>query len=427
MVRAVPVKLDVTESDTEPLERTINQFQFAANYVVRNCREDPDDPNSYVLTNRGDLHARTYAAVRERTDLYANLVQAARRYAGRALDRVTDEWSAGREVSLPTFTSRLLDYDKRSATFHSDHASLSTVSGRVCVEYVLPEAPEGTPHERWLFDENREIAGATFHEYGGDYYLHLRTKSVVDDAEPTEDTPGRNGTILGVDLGVENIAVTSTGMFWDAAELQHWHRGYENRRGSLAQTGRRWAHENVQHVGRKETNRFEQMLHRVANGILAEADVKGCSAIAFEDLTDVRERMPSVEKFHAWAFRKLYSYVEYKAKDRGIDVDQIPPRNTSRRCSTCGFTHEANRDGETFRCQKCEYENHADYNAAKNIEMNYLRRHRNRDAIPVGSRERSSRERPRNGADGGAPIGVRLNGGMLSGKDIKPLPTTSVG
>lgn len=409
MVRVVPVKLDVSENDAELLERTIDQFQFAANYVVRNCREDPDDPNSYVLTQQGDLHARTYATVREKTDLHANLVQAARRYAGRALDLVTDEWSAGRKASLPTFTSRFLDYDKRSASFHDDHASLATVSGRVRADYVLPNDPEGTPHEKWMFDDNREVAGATFHKYGGDYHLHLRTKTTVDDTKPTEDTPELNGTILGVDLGVENIAVTSTGAFWDAAELQHWHREYEKRRGSLQKTGTRWAHENVQRVGRKETGRFEQMLHRVANGILAEADTKGCSAIVFEDLTRIRDRMPGVKKLHAWAFRKLYGYVEYKAEDLGIDVDQIPPKNTSRRCSTCGFTAKENRPcQDEFRCQQCGYENHADYNAAKNIGLKYLRRNQT-------------------GADGGAPIGVRLHSGMLNGKGVKPLPTASVG
>jgi IS605 OrfB family transposase len=147
----------------------------------------------------------------------------------------------------------------------------------------------------------------------------------------------------------------------------------------------------------------------VANGILAEADAKGCSAIAFEDLTHIRDRMPGVKKLHAWAFRKLYGYVEYKAEDRGIDVDQIPPKNTSRRCSTCGFTAKANRPcQDEFRCQKCDYENHADYNAAKNIGLKYLRRNQT-------------------GADGGAPIGVRLHSGMLNGKGVKPLPTTSVG
>ena len=57
-------------------------------------------------------------------------------------------------------------------------------------------------------------------------------------------------------------------------------------------------------------------------------------------------------------------------------------------------THSDNREGEDFECLKCGYENHADYNAAKNIGLRYLRRNQT-------------------GGDEGAPVGVRLNRGMF--------------
>jgi transposase len=79
----------------------------------------------------------------------------------------------------------------------------------------------------------------------------------------------------------------------------------------------------------------------------------------------------------------------------GIDVGQVDPENTSRRCSHCGFTHPDNREGESVECLKCGYENHADYNAAKNIGLRYLRRNQT-------------------GGDEGAPLGVRLNSGTLN-------------
>lgn len=86
----------------------------------------------------------------------------------------------------------------------------------------------------------------------------------------------------------------------------------------------------------------------------------GCSVIVFEDLTDIRERT-SASWGHKWVFSRLYNYVEYKAEGHGIDVKQVDPENTSRRCSNCGFTHPDNRDSEEFKCLKCGYENHADY------------------------------------------------------------------
>jgi len=40
--------------------------------------------------------------------------------------------------------------------------------------------------------------------------------------------------------------------------------------------------------------------------------------IAFENLTNIRDRMPDARKFHEWAFNRLYDYASYKAKGRGI-------------------------------------------------------------------------------------------------------------
>ena len=223
--------------------------------------------------------------------------------------------------------------------------------------------------------------------------LHVHCKRDVE-SDTSEQATTENGTVLGVDLGVNNLAVASTGTFWTGDEFDHWRREYEKRRGSLQQCGTRWAHQNIQSVGRKEEGRFKLMLHRISNELVAEARENECSMIAFEDLTDIRERT-GASWGHKWAFDRLYEYVEYRAEEYGITVEQVDPENTSRRCSECGFTHPDNREDEDFECLKCGYENHADYNAAKNIGLRYLRRNQT-------------------GCDGGAPLGVRLNSGTLN-------------
>jgi len=391
--RTVPVKLNVTGDQADLLHETIDEFLWAANYVVEAAWD-----GEWAETRSSALHEMTYDEVREQTRLHSNHVQSARNRAVDALKSVVAEWKNGEYASIPTFSSPFCEYNQRNVTFHDDHAVLSTVDGRVTAEYVLPDKTRDTPHSKYLRSERWETTGATLHYRRGDFYLHVRTKADVDDPKPAE-----NGTVLGVDLGIENIAVTSTGAFWSADELNHWRTEYVQRRKSLQECGSRWAHENVQAVGRKETGRFEQYLHRIANDILAEASESGCTVIAFEDLTDIRDRMPDARQFHEWAFNRLYDYVSYKAEGRGIQVKQVNPKNTSRRCSSCGFTHEDNRPSQdTFRCQSCGYENHADYNAAKNIGYRLLRN--------------------QIGGEGGAPVGVRLNTGMLNANGVKPVP-----
>jgi IS605 OrfB family transposase len=386
--RTVPVALDVDSNDATLLEDTVDTFLWSAQYVVDHAFQ-----GEYVTTSKTTLDDETYDDVREKTNGFnSGLVQAARNKAADACKSVVARWKNGKTASKPTFTSPHVVYDHRTATFHDGYVSLATTDGRIEANYVLPDEDTDTPHSEYLFSHEYEITGAELHYHDGDWVLHVHCKMEVE-----SDTSGKatteNGTVLGVDLGVNTLAVTSTGTFWTGDEFDHWRREYENRRGSLHRCGTRWAHQNIQSVGRKEEGRFKQMLHRISNELVAEARENECSVIAFEDLTDIRERT-GASWGHKWAFDRLYEYIEYKAEEYGITVDQVDPKNTSRRCSHCGFTHPDNRDGEGFACLNCGYENHADYNAAKNIGLRYLRRNQT-------------------GGDGGAPLGMCLNSGML--------------
>ena len=57
--------------------------------------------------------------------------------------------------------------------------------------------------------------------------------------------------------------------------------------------------------------------------------------------------------------------LSYKA-GRHVEVN---PKNTSRKCSQCGFTAKANRSRTSFVCGECGYRAHADENAARNVRQ----------------------------------------------------------
>ena len=388
--RTVPVKLDVTDSEANHLHETISEFLWAANYVV-----DYAWQGEYKTTSKAELQRETYDDVRAETRLQANLVQNARNKAADAVQSVVARWKQGDHAGKPHFSAPTLVYDKRCATFNGDHATLSTVEGRITAQYVLPDENRETPHSEYLFNDDYEVTGAELHYRDGEFYLHVRTKTDVE-FETADDGNDEHSTVLGVGLGIENVAVTSTGEFWNGSELNHWHREFEKRRGSLQQRGTRAAHETIQSVGCTETGRYNHFLHTVSKELVTEAVENGCDVIAFENLTGIRERMPNAKKFHAWAFRRLFEYVEYKAEMFGISIEQVNPEYTSQRCSKCGTTLRENRQSqERFCCVKCGYEVNADYNAAKNVGLKHLR-----------AAQKSS--------DGGAPVNVRLNRGTLN-------------
>jgi len=371
--RTVPIKLDVDGSAADLLHQTTDYFD-AANYVV-DAAWEPD----WKITSKQTLHDLTYYDVRDDSPLPANLVQAARNRAAEAVKGVVERWKQGEKASKPHFTSRFASYDARTVTVNDDHCTLATIEGRVTAEFVLPDEQRDTPHSAYLFNDDYDLKGATLHydEVEDCFYLHVRTKPTVEN-DDAEQGDAEHVSVLGVDLGITNIATTSTGRFWSGAELNHWHREYEKRRSDLQQTGTRWAHENVQRVGRKQTGRFEQMLHtRSRTKLVEEALENDCTHIVFEQLNGIRERLPYAKAVHKWAFHRLYEYVTYKAESEGLVVRQINPAYTSQRCSKCGFTHEDNRPHnngqDEFGCLKCGYDIHADYNAAKNIGLKYLR------------------------------------------------------
>ena len=403
VIRTVKVKLDVPGGRCDDLHQTNDQFLHCANTTAEWAWRHP---NEYCVTSKQQAENALYEQLRDETELTANLVQKGIRRAIEATKSGVARLKKGETTSQPQFDAWSVVYDKRSATFHRDHVSLSTVNGRVECEYVIPDDPTGTPIGEYLLNEDYEFRMSTlqYDRLTDSFYLHARMRRTEHDEHEQSTTASEDAkhrTVLGVDLNVDgSLAVTSTGAFiGNADEMNHRRREFEKTRGSMQQAGTRSAHLSIQSMDDREHRWIQDELHRASNQILDEARDHGCTHVAFENLTDIRDRMAGAKRFHAWAFRRLCEYVEYKAEMFDIGVEQVSPAYTSQRCSKCGFTHETNRRSKhQFVCQKCEYELNADYNASKNIARKLLKR--------LHSGQTSS--------SGGAPCQCALTSGTLN-------------
>ncbi|NHN64338.1 IS200/IS605 family element transposase accessory protein TnpB [Haloarcula sp. JP-Z28] len=410
--RTAPVKIVVPDEYRDDLHETTDQFLYCANEASDYCWDNTDYED--CVTSNVKARDALYDRLREETDLTANLVQEAIRRAVHAVDSGVDRWKKGKRTNKPEFTSWSMVYDKRSATFYRNKISLSTVNGRIECDFELP-ADSLTPYEEYVLSEDYEFRTSTlqYDQATSEFYFHVKTRKIDTDGEPVEaegsDDTGHQ-TVLGIDLGVNSLAVASTGTFWSGDEYDHWIQEFEKRRAEMQQRGTQAAHNALLRLGKRERAWRKQYIHTVANDIVAEAVDTDCDVIVFEDLTDIRERLPHADWHHVWAFRRLIEYVEYKAPEHGVAVEQVEPDHTSQRCShtDCGFTHEDNRDGEQFQCLKCGYEINADYNGSKNVGLRYMRKrqHRLRSSPTSGSAD--------------APVDVRINGGTLNGDGYRP-------
>ena len=372
--RTAVMKLAVPDDRRDDLKETMDTFRNAAQRFADRGWEGNND--GYVITSRSQLQPYLYDDIRDETGLHSDLCVAAVNHAADALRGVVDRMKKGEKVSKPVFTSNTTVYNTSAISYFDGYCTLAAYgSGRVTAEYIYPDdsiQAEYMESEEW----EKQGAKLRYDRQTDTYYLHVTVKQERD--EPQGKAEGR--TVLGVDRNVAGyLAVTSSGAFIGNADLlNHKRREYEHRRGKLQQTGTRSAHLTMQSIGDRFANWSENYLHHVSKEVVVEAVANGCETIVLEDLENLRDRMPNLSKFQQWAFRELSGKITYKAKAEGITVEMVNPAYTSQQCShtECGFTHEDNRDGDEFVCQKCDKELHSDYNAARNIAMRYLQNRR---------------------------------------------------
>jgi IS605 OrfB family transposase len=318
-----------------------------------------------VCHTRSEVQQLAYDRLREETDLGSQHAVLATHRAAEAIKHARE-----RDGDKPEFTSPTVAFDTRTMTVFDDHSvSLTTTGERVRCDLRLSE--EGY-QSRYLDDDEWEPAKSTLHYRDGEFTFHLGFRT----PRPAIDQPTEGATVLGVDLGVENLAVTSTARFFGAGELNHRRDEFEEVRASLDATGTRSAARTLRQAGQRVDRFVRQRLHEVANGIVAEAVEYDCELIAFGELSEAAELLPAAETYHEWLFGRLLSFVEYRAAEEGVAVVEVNPEYTSQRCMECGFTHPQNRnlDENQFECLKCEASAHDDYNAAKNIAFRCVRR-----------------------------------------------------
>ena len=308
------------------------------------------------------LHHATYAALRaQHRTLPAQLVCAARVKATEALKAVEARRRRGKKVACPQSACCAIRYDARSywVRLEDERASLATTAGRKVLSFRLPD------YYRRYLDWAVTSADLCWDQKAGRFFLHV---VVEDDAPELAAT----GTVVGCDLGVRRVAVTSTAQFFSAAPLRAQARRFEYLKGCLQRKGTKSAKRHLKQMRRRWSRFMRNSNHLTANAILAELEVG--DILVLERLTGIRDRCNHRKEqrgpFHRWSFRQLQSFLSYKAEQRGICVLLVDPRNTSRACPRCERTEKANRKQQsTFCCQACGYTANADLVAATNLRQ----------------------------------------------------------
>ncbi len=177
--------------------------------------------------------------------------------------------------------------------------------------------------------------------------------------------------VIGVDLGVNNIAVDSDGNVRSGKTVDSVRHRHRRLRRSLQKKRTHSARRRLKKLSGKE-QRFARDTNHVISKEIVELAERTKRAIALENLRGIRLRMRARRQQRArlssWSFGQLRKFIEYKAKRAGVIILFVDPRNTSRECPECGHILKSNRPSQAvFECAWCGYAAHADSTAARNI------------------------------------------------------------
>jgi transposase len=292
----------------------------------------------------------------------------------------------------PKYTSPTVQYTyERDYTFQRDsRVSVGTLNGRTTIPY------QGYDEHLALIRHGASIGDAKlwYDKTRKTFYLLVSLEIQVPEPECSQ-----LGEVVGVDVGIRYLAVTSTSTgkatFHSGKRVRHQANHYARLRKRLQQKGTRGAKRRLRRIEQRERRLKAQANHQISKQIIRDHPH---ALIGLEQLTDIRERTkrrkhkrkkngkgtervsPQARKanrvYSQWSFAELHALISYKAVLSGSQAITVDADYTSKACPVCGHTSDENRPhkGLLFVCQNpnCGYRLHADLVGARNITMRTL-------------------------------------------------------
>ena len=375
VTRTIRIQVQPTPEQAQLLHQTMKEYTACFNEACRVA-------DTEKISNGRELHKLTYAEHRASTHLPSQLICAARVKATEAIKSVVarrkkqlkkyqqlqKQGKATKPLKLartPNSALCAIRYDARSFRFERNSRMVSLVHvqqpgqkrNRATITVTVPAYYEQYLTTEWSQDSADLLCRK------GTFWLHLVVSCAVAQVEPT-------GKAIGVDLGINRLAVTSHPHFFGGKHIKETNNRSFRLRRSLQAKGTKSAKRHLKKLSGR-LKRFQSDANHVTSKQIVTSCLPG-DTLVMENLTDIRERTKGRSKqrraMSNWSFSQLQFFIAYKAAYRGITVECVDARYSSQACSRCGYTNKRNRVSQSvFSCKHCGHQQNADLNAAYNL------------------------------------------------------------
>jgi len=303
--------------------------------------------------NKVGIHKTVYYPVREHFGLSSQLTV-------RAISKVCEACKRDKSIKPEFRLDGAIVYDQRILSWKGlEKVSLITLQGRQTIPIRLGE------YQKARMDRVGGQADLIFVK--NVFYLCVIVEAPEESLYDPVD-------VIGVDLGIKNLAVDSDGEIHSGDKIQNARAKSDALKGRLQQCGTRSAKKHLKKLSGRMARFSRDTNHCISKTLVAKAK-DTLSLISLENLEGIRNRTERTVKksqrrnHSSWSFSQLREFVTYKAAIAGVPLVYIDPAYTSQECPICHCISKSNRPTrDKFYCTCCGFSGPADNIAALNIK-----------------------------------------------------------
>jgi len=336
MLRSIPIKIKVNES----IVYTLDLYAQGLQYCVENGWK-------LGIKNNVRLHPFVYYELRK-IGLPSQLSISCIKMACGMLKKAK---------SKPFISKTSIRYNTpRSFSFKNNVLSISTIQGRVKIPIQIPDYA-------LKYFNDWEIRESLLTKNKEKYYFTFTF--LKEDVQSSQ----HSNRVLGIDLGVNKLAVTSEGKFY-GKNIKKLRIKHDKMVSTLQSKGTKSAKRKLKKLSGGWRRFMTWSNHNTSKRIVG--NLNNGDVIVMEDLKGIRKSARYNKWVHRWSFYELQKFIEYKALEKGIRIVYINPAYTSKTCSVC-HDRETIRHSGFIECKTCGHKSDSDFGASKNIAQLYMR------------------------------------------------------